>query len=184
MEENLILTRAENSTESSNPFDDPRTWGPGPWIGEPGVGHEEWYHYKDYICVIKRQFSGNWCGYVHVPMTSPFFKKVKEAENDWDIEIEVHGSITYSGKTLPWEKKGPKKGLWIGFDTSHSDDIWPLYEAQMEFMKEKLPDIIKDLNKITGEIREMFPMIKTYKTLQFVRDECKSMIDQIVGYKE
>lgn len=100
-------------------------------------------HGIDVTCVIKRNSLGSLCGYVKLEKWNRFYKGGQWC--DQDIEVNVHGGITY------WED-----GI-IGFDCSHTGDLRPKMDPivthgiyrDMEYVKRecrKLADQIIELN--------------------------------------
>lgn len=85
---------------------------------DEAVGPQQWEH-RGLKCVVRRSLSiGVWCGYVAVPEGHPAF-----GLDIWDSTFDVHGGVTFSNDSLPYEAKD---GLWwIGFDTGHAGDILP-----------------------------------------------------------
>lgn len=69
-------------------------------------------------------------GYVAVPEEHPYFGKDYD-----DLEIEIHGGLTFAGSYRDWMPE-QVKGMWIfGFDTCHCDDNlsrWPDEKSVME----------------------------------------------------
>jgi hypothetical protein len=73
-----------------------------------------------------------------------------------DIEIDVHGGLTYARDSLRFQ---PEKDLWwIGFDCAHAGDFSDFYE-----------DMTLDNEDI-------------YRDMEYVENEIKSMVDQIINY--
>ena len=57
------------------------------------------------------------CGYVKVDPGHPWHGK------GWgDVDVEVHGGVTFAEADMQCEKDGPDNGWWIGFDCAHSCD--------------------------------------------------------------
>jgi hypothetical protein len=142
-------------------------WGYGEWVEEPDVLK---FKYKNFECAIVRTckpdgpdhiFGGHLCGYVCLPDTHVYFKK-----NYSDIDIDVHGGLTFS------EMAGVGK-YWIGFDCSHSGDYTPSTE------KLKKESNFIDLFPIPKEYLKYSIFNLTYKNIDFCVQECKSMVDQL-----
>lgn len=95
------------------------------WDTEPN--RVEW---KDeatgYTCLIVRNDKmGNLCGYVAVSPGHPAHGKPYD-----DIEVSVHGGLTYShecrGEICRTQEPGEPEGVyWLGFDCAHSGDLVP-----------------------------------------------------------
>ncbi len=120
------------------------------WENEP---NEKRFNYRGFDCVILRhKESKHLCGYVAIPQIYTEIYGVSY----WDLEINAHGGLTYSGKdAIRFDEK-----FWtIGFDCAHAGDLCPsLIEISPHF-------------KRFGE---------TYKNINYVEKECKSIVDQII----
>jgi len=119
------------------------------------IQHEpnyETFEYKGYKIVIKRMMylGGQLNGYVRIPKGHQFYGKGYD-----DIPIECHGGLTFAGDI---ENDGD---FYIGFDTAH-------YRDYMPFM------IMLDRKGTLSNIDE-----GTYKDITYVRNECKSIVDQL-----
>ena len=176
-----------NKKEFFNPYRENwvHTWGEGPWIDEPDKVE---FEYRDHLCQILRPtlpFAGHLCGYVRVSQDI-----VDIDSNMW----EVHGGITFvinqkkyalqkekkekinpseaDLKPTPLVAKGrdPEEdweGNWIGFDCGHWADLIP---KQKDY----------EIRNLFGEFCEE----RTYRTVEFVTEELKRLVDQIVEYEE
>lgn len=118
----------------------------------------ETFQYKGFKCLIKRHpdfFSLN--GYVGLPEGHKFYGKGYD-----DIDIDCHGGITFADH---WEDQ--KDNLWyIGFDCAHHMDITPGCEMRLPLdMQMKISDIDSNV---------------TYKNIEYVRNECKNIVDQLL----
>lgn len=123
-----------------------------PWNHEKDV---VFFQHRGLKCLILRHpRMGHLCGYVRVPR-SKLMKRLRGYENKlvpplkpppgisaaifkgssfskarhknaYDHKdarsLDVHGGLTFSGK--PWHYKA-RRGLWLGFDTAHCDDLVP-----------------------------------------------------------
>lgn len=119
----------------------------------------EW-KYKDINCKIircvdhstynpNRKFAGHWCGYVQIPKGH----KLRRKKNYLDIDLNVHGGLSYYND----------KDYWIGFDCMHLGDIRPFDLANNEYQD---PDIILKTNH--------------YWTKEQVIKETERLADQLV----
>lgn len=78
-----------------------------------------------YPCMIRRNTSGVWCGYVAIPMTHPFtvrYEDPREGESRLDIVdryLSVHGGVTYH------VMNDDLSALVLGFDCNHVGDRAP-----------------------------------------------------------
>ena len=142
---------------------DKKTWGDGPWQTEPD---EEEFEYKGYWCFMTRNRFGAWCGYVLLPKDHPF----STVESYRDIDIEVHGGITYASLVERKINNEMREGYMIGFDCGHYRDYMPTQKVINDFFKQQCPSW-PQLGSSTEDI---------YRDIEFVRNEIKSMVDQII----
>lgn len=124
-----------------------------PWKDEPDSDTGEFFGYRTMIRRTPELL--HLCGYVRIPKGHPCYGA------DWDSDlledICVHGGITWCRKSAPGEK--PDGGWWIGFDCAHAWDIGPgMLSTNM--YRHGLDDM-------------------TYKTMDFVRDECERLAKQL-----
>lgn len=71
-----------------------------------------------YRCLVIGQSLGHRCGYVGVPLGHPIYGKHYD-----DIDVNVHGGLTYSAGDNKLLYPSGDKGLWwIGFDCAHYGD--------------------------------------------------------------
>lgn len=89
-------------------------WGSGPWDAEPD--QVEWRDpVTNLVCLLRRNFTGAWCGYVGLPSDHPLHN-----QSAFDLPpITVHGGVTYAGPV------GARDLWFIGFDCVHSGDNAP-----------------------------------------------------------
>ena len=114
--------------------------------------HEEWIdEYSGYPCIIHRvKPYGCWCGYVRVPEAHNCFDKYYD-----DIDVYVHGGLTFSGNSLPdWKHEKETKG-WLGFDCGHAGDIIPYLWKEgtyrtKEYVKQECTELAKQLKDLEG----------------------------------
>lgn len=90
-------------------------------------------------------------GYARLPEGHP----LRSLDLQWDdaSELSVHGGITY----------GPTDDGWVGFDTSHFTDIWPM-----------TPDFLKEIPS---------PTPKIFWTHEMVESEARDLCEQIAATK-
>ena len=115
----------------------------------------ETFDYKGFKVVIKRMmfFGGQLNGYVRIPKGHKFYDKGYD-----DIPIECHGGLTFAGDL---EEDGD---FYVGFDTAHHMDYIPF--LQMSLGKDGVTSSV-----LTDG---------TYKDINYVRNECKSIVDQLL----
>ena len=170
------------------------------------------FEYKEYRCVIIFHDGGFRCGYVGLPKGHPLYGKdyndklkatfeeildqpfgkrnpfqmllftfnnnQPEDEVQLGLYFDVHGGITYSdggdNSTHPIESSL----WWLGFDCGHAGDdkdwelvekLWgdePVVQRRLEYEKEI---------HFEGDV---------LRTLEYVQQECKNLVDQIIDYCE
>jgi hypothetical protein len=125
-------------------------WGPGPWQEEPDK--VQWQDpATSYPCLVVRNRSGAFCGYVGVSPGHWAYGKDYE-----DVPADAHGGLTFAGKCQPG---GEDSGVchvveggeedrvwWLGFDCIHSGDHAPAYEYLTAFLSGEYRDLgyVKD----------------------------------------
>lgn len=129
--------------------------------------------YRDYEYLITFTNLGYRCGYVAVPNANPAIINLKNEEIAIDIldkMIECHGGVTFfSNKhSLKEELNSTCLDFWIGFDCGHFGDSKDIINMYKYFKN----NVINDRIDFPEEI------IKTY---EYVEDECKSIIDQLIN---
>lgn len=108
--------------------------------------------YKGYRYRIHHNGLGYRCGYVQIPERHPWYGKSASSLDDLPV-LMIHGGITFS------EKDDEDNTWWIGFDCAHAGDA----------QDPDLPSEARLSSMSFGEIR----------TLDYVENECKRMIDQL-----
>jgi len=149
-------------------------YGPGPWDTEPD--RLEFYH-KGLPCLMRRTQLGAWCGYVAVPPGHPYHGKGLE------VDLSAHGGITYAhgcaGEICHKAKPGESDEVWwFGFDCAHCWDLIPWMDA---FRKETA-DLIEIPKDVGATITQMH-MRDEYRDVDYVKSECMSLAEQLVGVK-
>ena len=113
----------------------------GPWE----VEIHDWATWVDeetgFTCLIRRNHSGAWCGYVVVPPGHPIFRRLPVSNAEWAVQddlttgcpvwLDVHGGVTFDGH-IECEPAGVR-GHAVGFDCAHSRDITPRYAGDRYF---------------------------------------------------
>lgn len=150
---------------------DRSTWPDGPWSAEPQWKVEWRDQATGYPCLAVRNPLGAWCGYVGIAEGHPSFGQHYDA-----TDVNVHGGLTYSGACSGKICHVPAPGesdnvWWLGFDTAHCDDVVPGLEA-----------IHRDCRAM-GAVRS-HPSYVTYKTLEYVQGECKSLAAQLMAMED
>jgi hypothetical protein len=98
---------------------------------------------------------GHRCGYVRVPKGHPWHGKGYD-----DINVEVHGGLTFAEPDKPCDKEGADDAYWVGFDCAHGGDA---------------PD-----PQLPAEYRMRTRGDDTVKTQAYVEAECRSLCEQAV----
>jgi hypothetical protein len=135
--------------------------------------NEETFDYKGYKCLIIRhpEFL-HLCGYVGVNKDHKYYKKHYD-----EVDIDVHGGLSWSDF---WEDQND--GLWyLGFDTGHAWDLSPgMHSRTPETRKSKYwIDGVEHEYTLRDLSRELMEN-ETYRDIDYVRQECKRMVDQLV----
>lgn len=119
------------------------------------------FEYKGYKCRIIRMGIFE-LGIFHLCWYVLLTEKDKWYKKDWmDLPYTVHGGLTYSNSYLRYQ---PEKDWWrIGFDCNHAGDLSMDYQLNKECM---------------------LWINATYKTMEFVENELKQLVDQIVSDRE
>ena len=95
--------------------------------------------------------------YIEIPKGHPYYKK-----NYDEIDIEVHGGLTFNDSALYISNDGKIEGWFIGWDYSHFGDytgdneLIPIYYRAdgKKWTTEKIIDEVKDVVKQLGEVEE------------------------------
>jgi hypothetical protein len=142
-------------------FDIPKSeWSEGPWQTEPD---REDFEHAGFPCLALRNHHGFWCGYVGVPPGHPAYEQPYDSGQ---IEIEVHGGLTYAGQCDPPICHTPQPGesddvWWLGFDCGHARDVIPTmlkFQRQMGF--DRNYEIYRDLAYVKAEIRQLADQLR------------------------
>ena len=139
---------------------DKQNWPDGEWKSE---SDEDSFEYNGYRCRIQRaDTTGSLCGYVALPKDHEFSKI-----DYMDIDIEAHGGITYG-------QEDDQGVYWIGFDCAHWGDYSPKHA-----IIEKLSNRLFDLQSKYPHCLQERDKGSTYKNIEFVRNECRRIVDQL-----
>ena len=137
-------------------------YGYGEWVEECDYNY---FKHNGIECVIKRALfpkkyvdiygydvaGGHLCGYCKLPKNHPW----GECKDIWNLEINVHGGITY------------EKNKIIGFDAAHFTDLVPYHRFIIEEMRKK-------------NIKCPIIFNGVYRNMEYMKEECKKLADQIV----
>lgn len=151
-------------------------WGYGEWVEEPDLIE---FEHTGFECRVQRifhrenskiLFGGHLCGYICVNEGHPWHGLIAK---ELSPEASVHGGITYAAQN--------KDGYWIGFDCAHFRDLLPsmvdfrkrMYQTDERFKK------IKDAQmKLESQFSSSAFFKETYRNIEYVVKECKSLAEQ------
>lgn len=133
---------------------------------------EKEFNYRGFNCKVVFHQLGHRCGYLEIPRGHKLFEK-----DYYEIDLEVHGGLTYADHYSAPE--GEVDEWWIGFDCAHSDDAKD-YKTAFELFKD-YPEALASLHYMEQTDRR-FGMNEygEIRTLEFVEDELKSLVVQIL----
>lgn len=135
--------------------------------------------YKGYEYLITFTSHGTRCGYVALKQEeSNKFQQESGDESYYYPDLDCHGGITFFGEAhgakdlLPT----PCNDLWVGFDCAHAGDGYDKELTKKYFSKQTFSDEFYESMAGFGLIGEI-----THKNFKYVEDNCKSIIDQLIG---
>jgi hypothetical protein len=131
--------------------------------------------------MINRGPSGALCGYVGVPPTHPYHGMGYD-----DIDIDVHGGLTYHGPCRGEICHVPEEGRehdiwWFGFDCAHFNDVTPKMDADLRELKGRLPS---STPRAFLEDDPAGLFARTYKDWAYVTGECRDLAWQLIQVKQ
>lgn len=141
---------------------DRSNWSSGEWDNEPDK--IQWIDpITNLDCLMHRNHSGAWCGYVGLGPDHPLHGK-----SYWDFDVKVHGGLTFANPCANTSDEShgichvaaegrPPHVWWFGFDCAHLNDETP-YQYGYDF----------------GEI-------KIYRDLAYVKREVESLAFQLAA---
>ena len=133
-----------------------------PKVNKPII--EERFEHKGFPCVVVFQPMGFRCGYVGIPKGHKVYKKHYN-----DLDIDCHCGLTYSEDRLVMQED--KDVWWIGFDCAHICDS-PDIEKIKQYYGEDTANRIREIN--------FYLLDKPVRDLEYVKDNCKKIVDQLV----
>jgi hypothetical protein len=160
----IDLEQAEHTLTSDEKL---QAWGPGEWVEEADRFK---FEYKGYNCLVIRIYEkhngiielGHLCGYVQIPKGHVWHGK----ESD-QIDCQIHGGLTFGHGDF-------MDNYVIGFDCGHSGDITPGTERVLRESRLKLPQWMHHAIRYS-------PIFQgSYKNMNFVIEEIKSLVDQAI----
>ena len=134
------------------------------------------FEYKGFPCVVLFMPIGYRCGYVGLPNHNKYYKKKYD-----DIPVDCHCGLTYSEHGLFGQNDNDT--WWIGFDCGHfcdgldSKSFHLYYDDDLETMDPKYR------KPYMFSLERMFDICSEYpvRTQEYVENECRKIVDQIVG---
>ena len=147
-------------------------------------------NYKGLDWCVTFNDKGFRCGYVAVPADHKYAN-----EETCESDLCVHGGVTYCGRPIVPAGDEDCGDVWIGFDAYHAFDLRDLSLAMERFPEKR--DLIEYMIKLEKEIDDRvnekmsgYPGIDDWKkekeirgsvkTLEYIENEGKQLIDQIV----
>jgi hypothetical protein len=105
------------------------------------------------------------CGYVRVPAGHPWHGKDYD-----DVDVEVHGGLTFAEPDTDCGKGGEDNAWWLGFDCAHLGDA-------------KDPDLLTpEQRRYEEDFSRRYPRHftdrETVKTTEYVTAECCRLAEQ------
>jgi hypothetical protein len=97
------------------------------------------------------------CGYVRIPKGHPW-----HGRNYGDIDVDVHGGLSFAEPDMPCDKAGDDDAYWVGFDCGHSGDAQDPSLPSSRLADFRMPFIDGD----------------TVKTQSYVEAECHGLCEQ------
>lgn len=117
---------------------------------------KEWTTEAGLKAIVIATPMGHRCGYVSVPAEHPLHGKHYD-----DVDVEVHGGLTYSDE---------RDGLWwFGYDCAHWEDAKDIELMDDDYKKAY----------IKGQLNWPFLNEGTVRTLAFCVAECESLAKQL-----
>jgi hypothetical protein len=145
-------------------------WDSGPWDKEPDKVQWQDPDTGMPCLAVRNGHIGNWCGYVGVAESHPFFGL---DDSDEKIDVQVHGGLIFSGFCAENDKEHgichrpdpgePDRVWWFGFDCCHAFDLAPGLTATI---------------RKCGIDRFGIPGDK-YRSLSYVKRECAELAKQL-----
>ena len=100
--------------------------------------------------------SGYRCGYMRVALGHPWHGKGYH-----DLNVEIHGGLTFAHADVPCDAPGPDTDWWLGFDCAHT---WDAPDPELPQEDTHFP-------------RSRFGS-QVVRTQEYVEAECKSLCQQ------
>ena len=134
------------------------------------------FEYKGFPCVVLFMPIGYRCGYVGLPNNNKYYKKKYD-----DIPVDCHCGLTYSAPGLFGQND--KDTWWIGFDCGHCCDGIDIESFEKYYMNELKSKAVDTQHAAMLGVYQMYRICNEYpvRTQEYVENECKKIVDQIVG---
>jgi hypothetical protein len=135
--------------------------------------------YENYEYLITFTNHGSRCGYVALkPKEVAIFEKERQKKQYDYPDIECHGGATFysanhNAKNL---LSTPCTDVWIGFDAFHSGDLPDMELAEKFFPNDKFVVHFKENPMPRAEGSR-------HRTYEYMENECRSIIDQLLELK-
>lgn len=131
------------------------------------VIEKQWVTEEGYLAAVVLSDKGHRCGYVGITNSHKFFNK-----DYFDLDINVHGGLTYS-KIASTYPSPDFKGLCVfGFDAGHAWDRLDFEALQLYKLTQEQKDHIEFLKKCQISNSSL-------KTLDYMIDECNNLSKQL-----
>lgn len=137
--------------------------------------------HRGYEWLITFNDMGFRCGYVAI---SPDHRLYNKDMDEQDEEITVHGGVTFYDNSHIAERLigHPCEDKWIGFDAGHHNDM-PDIEKLKEcfpYLKETRKDRVIEISNMFEKLNRFGIQNSSIKDFEFMKSQCKSIIDQII----
>lgn len=153
-----------------------------PFPESTGLVIEGGGEHKGYEYLITFTEMGHRCGYVAINPDHPCYKK--DLVSNGDFDVSVHGGVTFHREEHAIKKmlKHPCSDEWIGFDAAHYNDRACIRTAEKYFGSENT--FIKHAKTSDFYMKpDFFGDIVIHRTFEYMEQECKNLIDQLIEIK-
>lgn len=127
----------------------------GEWSTEPDRLE---FEHAGFSCIIQRNNSLAWCGYVGLPPEHKYYGKNYQDLEKLDVELDgAHGGLTYSEPCMDLichkSDDDTKPLWWLGFDCAHAYDLIPGF---YEFISApSLPGTYRNMDYVIARVKTM-----------------------------
>ena len=135
---------------------------------------ENEFNYKGFKCVVV--FSREGFRYGSVGFSKEELDIIRLADVDLEEDIKCHGRLTYfyfGDKEIDKTYPIVSNLMWVEFDCGHCDDK-PDFEIKYNLFG-------KNYDKFRRVSADFYDDNCIMRTKEFVEDECRSMVDQMIG---